>query len=392
MDLKEFDALLHDAEVSLKRLKALYEQWFQGIERLEPTVARKDLDRAFVILKREKPRNTAARFRLQQLYARYQVYTTYWGRIARQIEEGTFERDVRRAQRIRGGVERAKEAKAYELDLDQDVDLGDDLSELDEIASALSALDVAPAPQPAKKPGLGVFSPFAMAARGQAAKQPTPSEPSPAPSATTFKKPVTATFGKPEKPAASAATATPSAPRATSGSSAAQPVTAARADATKPAASSPAPHAARFGVPAGSPAPARVDAPKPASPSVPRPPATSAERPAIPRPPNAAAIPRPPSIARPEPPGASPPPAAAPPRPPAPRPGAREDDGLRRLYDSYVDARRRNNEAGDVAYDKLATSVRQMTSKLREKHGDRKIDFEIVVQNGKVGLKPKIGS
>ena len=65
---------------------------------------------------------------------------------------------------------------------------------------------------------------------------------------------------------------------------------------------------------------------------------------------------------------------------------------MRHLYDNYVDARRKNNERVDnVEYEKLRKSVEQMVPKLRQKHGDRPIDFEIVVQGGRVGLKPKIG-
>lgn len=64
---------------------------------------------------------------------------------------------------------------------------------------------------------------------------------------------------------------------------------------------------------------------------------------------------------------------------------------MKRLYASYVEARRRNNERGEVAYDKVAQSIREMRSKLRERHGNKDIDFEVVVQNGKVGLKPRIG-
>ena len=64
---------------------------------------------------------------------------------------------------------------------------------------------------------------------------------------------------------------------------------------------------------------------------------------------------------------------------------------IRKLYDQYVDARRRNNESTDnVRYETVAESVKKMVPKLREKHGDKKIDFEVVVQNGRVGLRPKI--
>ena len=337
MDLKEFDLLLHDAEVKMKRLKALYEQWFQGIERIEPSVARKDLERLFAILAKDKPRNTAARFRLQQLSARYAIYLTYWGRIARQIEEGTYERDVRRAKNGGRHVMSARpQAKAYELDLEEDIDL-DELDTEDEIASVLSQLEApAPAPAPPKKQVLSAFSPFAMGPKTLPARDALPSR------------------GAPRDKAAPAA-----------------------------------------------PQPAPLEFAKPARPSVPEP----AKPPPPPRAPNTGTHPAlaklgpaaPLDLELDDGPKKSPAPKQpvtatfGKPKPSAPMPSA-EDPSLRRLYDSYVSARRRNNENADgVAYDKLAASVRQMQSKLRERHGDKKIDFEVVVQNGKVGIKPKIG-
>ncbi len=99
METPEFEAALKDAEVGLDRLKSLYDQWFQGIERLEPAIQRKNLDRLINTLRRGAPRNTALRFRFQSMIQRYTTLQMYWKRVSRQIEEGTYRRDVRRAQR-----------------------------------------------------------------------------------------------------------------------------------------------------------------------------------------------------------------------------------------------------------------------------------------------------
>lgn len=308
MDHKQFEILLHDAEVKLKRLKALYEQWFQGVERIEPQVARKDLDRLFETLKKEQPRNTAARFRLQQLQARYNVYVSYWQRIARQIEEGTYERDLHRAQRRRHSVESApREVKTYELDETAVSSSANSLD--DEIAEALSALgqratDSAPATAP--RGPLSAFSPFAMRSSAPPRAPTVPpahgsfqhGPPHPAPL-------VTARFGKPPVEAPSRGPIAPTRPKA-----------------------------------------------------VPPPPPRSATRP------------QPVS---------------------SPSPPRSDDARLKRLYDEYIAARRRNNERVDhLRYERMAESVRKMQAKLREKHGNKTIDFEVVVQNGRVGLKPKI--
>lgn len=98
MEPKELDIALEELEQRLERLRSLYEQYFLGIEKVEPTIARKDVDRRFWILRRTKLRNTARRFRLQLLVQRYNTFQQYWMRVCRQIENGTYSRHVRRAE------------------------------------------------------------------------------------------------------------------------------------------------------------------------------------------------------------------------------------------------------------------------------------------------------
>ncbi len=43
-----------------------------------------------------------------------------------------------------------------------------------------------------------------------------------------------------------------------------------------------------------------------------------------------------------------------------------------------------------MRFETLKDSVDKMMPKLREKYGDKRVDFDIVVQNGRVGLKPKV--
>lgn len=149
MQRSEFELLLDDMETRLDRLRALYEQYFQGIERIEPTVARKDFDRRMVVLRRARPKNTALRFRRQQLIQRYTTYVSYWRRIVRQIEEGTYRRHVDRARRRRRRAEREAEIQpsAYALQsegVDADAALNEALQE---------AADATPERRPARPPG-----------------------------------------------------------------------------------------------------------------------------------------------------------------------------------------------------------------------------------------------
>ncbi len=98
MSPEEFDHEVSQLEVNLDRLRALYEQYFLGIERIEPSVARKTVDRQFWQLKRVTMRNTARRFRFQTLVQRYNTLQQHWMKVCRQIENGTYPRHVKRAK------------------------------------------------------------------------------------------------------------------------------------------------------------------------------------------------------------------------------------------------------------------------------------------------------
>lgn len=99
MEPAEIEKSVGDLEVAVDRLRSLYEQYFMGIEKLEPTVPRKDVDRRIHALRKEQIRNTAMRFRFQMILQRYNVFQTHWQRICREIENGTYKRHLLRAER-----------------------------------------------------------------------------------------------------------------------------------------------------------------------------------------------------------------------------------------------------------------------------------------------------
>ena len=59
MEAAEIEKLVGELEIAVDRLRSLYEQYFMGIEKLEPTVPRKDVDRRIQVLRKEQIRNTA---------------------------------------------------------------------------------------------------------------------------------------------------------------------------------------------------------------------------------------------------------------------------------------------------------------------------------------------
>lgn len=286
MTPKEFEITLSDAEVQLSRIKHLYEQWFQGIERIEPQIPRKQLERTIHLLRKTQPRNTALRFRFQTLIQRYTTLQTYWRRVGRQIEEGTYRRDLLRARRRRDAARAEREeqrrhrsSSPVELDPNQDVNV----NELIEQAShRVDELLKVPNPGPnAKSLDLD---------ESNAAPAPNPTRPTSAAPAATFSRPKSRRpQSKPERP-----------------------------------------------IPTGSPA----------------------------------RKPAPPIAAR------------------AKGPG---DARMRQIYESYVEAKRRNNERTDrIDYETVAKSLKKMVPKLDRKHKGKRIDFKVIVTDGKVGIKPVV--
>jgi hypothetical protein len=88
---------LDELETRMERLRALYEQYFMGLEKLEPQIPRKEVERRMHLLRKEQIRNTALRFKFQMLIQRYNTLQQYWARVTREIENGTYRRDVMRA-------------------------------------------------------------------------------------------------------------------------------------------------------------------------------------------------------------------------------------------------------------------------------------------------------
>jgi len=85
-------------------------------------------------------------------------------------------------------------------------------------------------------------------------------------------------------------------------------------------------------------------------------------------------------------------PASPAPKPPAPPSAAAtggnvDDARLRDLHSKLQQAKQQTKEA-NVSYEGLAKSIRATEAKLREQHKNRKIDFDVVIKDGKAVVKP----
>ena len=87
----EIGEVLKELENKVERLKVLYEQYFMGIEKMEPQVARKEVTRTMLGLQQQYIRNTALRFKFNTMLQKWQLYMTYWNRtFARNRERNLY--------------------------------------------------------------------------------------------------------------------------------------------------------------------------------------------------------------------------------------------------------------------------------------------------------------
>ena len=106
MEPSELETNIGELESRVERLRSLYEQYFCGIEKLEPQIPRKDVDRRIHDIRKIQIRNTAMRFKFQTIIQRYSTLQNHWGRVLREIENGTYRRDLVKAA-ARFGVDDA---------------------------------------------------------------------------------------------------------------------------------------------------------------------------------------------------------------------------------------------------------------------------------------------
>ncbi len=396
MEQIQIEELVAELETRVDRLRSLYEQYFMGIEKMEPHVPRKDVERRFQAMRREQIRNTALRFRFQMVLQKYNTYQSYWMRIMRQIEDGTYKRDVIRAKANLGerrstrpppppkekekeetpkvispsmidefifdnseeGPTRKVNVPTPREQTKSNADLMLEFSPFDPTTTKLNALSAdedptgilplignsahsgpaAPKPRPAADPGK-MRALAAMIKAGNAAK---------------------ADDGKKEPP--------PTPPTKTAEASAASP--AARKPPPLPPKAPAAPAIKPPAAPAIKPA-AAPPAIKPPTPAVPlKPPTAPAAMKALAPPITAAG--------------------AAPIAAPKPANSAELSDArVRQLYSQYVDTKRKQNESTTaITYEGVAKSLRESTARLKEKHGGNSVDFEVTVKEGNTILRP----
>jgi hypothetical protein len=109
------EARLGEMEKKMDRLRSMYESFFMGMERTPPNTPRHEMNRLMLEMQQVAIGNSSLRFRFQSLSQKWVLQSTYWNRTLREIEAGTYHRDIARTQRHladRGGVISEEEALA----------------------------------------------------------------------------------------------------------------------------------------------------------------------------------------------------------------------------------------------------------------------------------------
>lgn len=421
VDPQELERAIDELETRLDRLRSLYEQYFLGFEKIEPTVVRKDVDRRIWVLRRTQIRNTARRFKLQTLIQRYNTYQQHWARICREIENGTYRRHLAKVEKTFGTeaktwaakrrrsrrreepqepAARAAEAtRQAELDLGALLDGGGDpAADTPAIRAAerLAGERAAPGPHANGRASRPLLDPLELDVDALGDEPPRP-----APAQRTARRPALP-LPRPTSPRPAASGPAPSgaASSARPGPSGAAP----SVPSTPPRRPPPLPRSARANghseagsIPVASPGRAVTrTGPRPVSSSRTTP--SGAARPAPPVRPetpashggwaNLQAGPRPAALRA----GAP----EAPSKPERAKPRAAggatdlSDQRIQELHQRLVSTKRSLNQGADVPLETLARNLRSTQQKLRRQHAGSQIDFQVVVKDGKAVVRPVV--
>jgi hypothetical protein len=328
-----------ELEADLAELRAAYDQYFQGVDRLPPLKRHEAFKKSVARLKGSFVRQTAAKFRIESISQKFLTYERLWDRTIKEIENGTYKRDLARLKR-RGGPEKRKSADTA-FDIEEDLDISDMDEGADDLSSAIAAAEAAVTakPVPPIAPAVPVIKPLVPGSAPVAAVAPATKAVTPAiaPGKTGVVAPLAPAIPAVKTSVVPAITAALTPP-------AGKPVISPAG--TLVAAAKPA------GATGSNPATRPVSGSSPAL----KPSATQMTQAS--RPPNA---------------------------------GGNEglsDTKIKAIYDAYVMAKKRCGEdTRQVTYDSVASTLKKQVPELMRAHNAKSVEFKVVIKDGKAVLR-----
>ncbi len=327
---------LEALEKLMERCKVLYEQYFMGIQKIAPAQVHRDAERKIRELTQKQIRNTAMRFRFTTLSQKFGSYNSYWRRTIRAIEQGRYIRDIHRATR---------RAQRHGADIPEEMLAAMPKRMREKIRRQRKAIANQTknneGPRATKKRSSSVHSLDADAPllgdldmdslfESLTAQEMAKEAPTPAP---------LETIATESKPVARVSLKSVSRPRIPA-AALAEKFTARKRSDPRAEETSPSPP----------PIPSRAKQPpqgRPITGNSPRPPKTKL----------------PPGMTNPQ---------------------------AKRLYETYIAARKKTGERTDnISYNKLVSTLNRQAPKIMKKHGVDSVDFEVRIKNSQVILKAK---
>ncbi len=99
---------IQQLESRLNELRVAYEKYFAGVEKIEPVRLRDEVQRMVRKAGTMYIGNTGLKFKRDTVIAQFNTLSQHWNRILKQIEDGTYQRDIfkmRLKDRERGNAE-----------------------------------------------------------------------------------------------------------------------------------------------------------------------------------------------------------------------------------------------------------------------------------------------
>ncbi len=85
---------IQQLEARLNELRVAYEKYFAGVEKIEPGRSRDELQKMVRRAGTLYIANTGLKFKRDSLIAQFNTLTQHWNRVLKQIEDGTYQRDI----------------------------------------------------------------------------------------------------------------------------------------------------------------------------------------------------------------------------------------------------------------------------------------------------------
>ena len=85
---------LESLDNSISELKVKFEQYFSGLQPQPPDKPYAAVRRRIRMLRKAPFKSAGVKFKLRSIEARFNTYNTYWQRVLREKEEGTYAKDL----------------------------------------------------------------------------------------------------------------------------------------------------------------------------------------------------------------------------------------------------------------------------------------------------------